>query len=236
MNFIHRSIDSCRISGLTVLTQDQSLLCVNAFRSPDKNQDKPLGGRTGILSFQLAPMGEVVLKRYRRGGLLGRFLKQNYLNVGKNRAQAEFEFLIKASLSGVSVPKPVAFLMEGVIFYKAGLVLEEIPQHQTLMEICRKTQTAPLSHLEKVRIEVEKLVHARIHHIDMHPGNILVDAQDRIYIIDFDKAYEWKGDKNRLRSLMAGRWNRAISKYGLPDWLLWQNLPEDKGNPSASQA
>ena len=52
-----------------------------------------LGGRTSLTPAKLNGIGSVVIKHYRRGGLLRYFIKQRYLKLGKTRAQIEFKLL-----------------------------------------------------------------------------------------------------------------------------------------------
>jgi 3-deoxy-D-manno-octulosonic acid kinase len=60
------------------------------------------------------------------------------------------------------------------------------------------------------------LVENQIHHIDLHPGNVLVDNQDNLYIIDFDKARTTPQNRQKLKKKYLSRWQRAVVKYQLP--------------------
>jgi 3-deoxy-D-manno-octulosonic acid kinase len=53
----------------------------------------------------------------------------------------------------------------------------------------------------------------------MHPGNILVDGQDNVFFIDFDKATRYRGSRRALATRYLQRWRRAVAKYGLPQEL-----------------
>jgi 3-deoxy-D-manno-octulosonic acid kinase len=63
------------------------------------------------------------------------------------------------------------------------------------------------------------LIEEGIYHVDLHPGNVLVDNNHNVYVIDFDKARCWTGPKNELRDLYLHRWRRAVIKHNLPETL-----------------
>lgn len=66
----------------------------------------------------------------------------------------------------------------------------------------------------------------RIYHKDLHPGNVLVDENNDIYIIDFDKAGVFRGDKRVLLKKYMERWGRAVTKHSLPQ-ALYDTLRKD---------
>ena len=67
--------------------------------------------------------------------------------------------------------------------------------------------------------QVSILIKNKILHVDLHPGNVIVGNQNQVYLLDFDKASIFPGEKNALRSRYLRRWNRAIQKHGLPEIL-----------------
>jgi 3-deoxy-D-manno-octulosonic acid kinase len=73
--------------------------------------------------------------------------------------------------------------------------------------------------MDQVVRSVRRLIEARICHVDLHPGNVLVDGDGRIYLIDFDKAFRFTGSDRELRDWYISRWRRAITKHGLPEVL-----------------
>ena len=75
--------------------------------------------------------------------------------------------------------------------------------------------------------QISKLIEHRILHIDLHPGNVIVDDKGRALIIDFDKGRFFNGSRDKLRNLYLQRWQRAVSKHGLPAMLnemIWDGL------------
>jgi predicted unusual protein kinase regulating ubiquinone biosynthesis (AarF/ABC1/UbiB family) len=63
------------------------------------------------------------------------------------------------------------------------------------------------------------LAENRILHVDLHPGNILVDTRPQVYIIDFDKAVTTAYHSSKLRQRYIRRWRRAVIKHELPLFL-----------------
>ena len=69
--------------------------------------------------------------------------------------------------------------------------------------------------LQELAEQVLTLVSHKIFHVDLHPGNVLVDNSGRVFIVDFDKAREFEGSSEQLRELYLRRWRRAVIKHKL---------------------
>ena len=179
----------------------------------------PLGGRNCISIAEIAKLGRVVVKQYMRGGLFQYFIRRHYLKLGTIRSEAEFQLLSKAHAAGISVPEPVGYIWRGEFLYQAWLVTKEIPGSMTVAEISLKDEDRLPDVMEEVIRQVGLLIKNGICHVDLHPGNVLVDPQGRVYIIDFDKAYQFKGSPNVLRDRYLCRWRRAAIKHELPEVL-----------------
>ncbi len=73
--------------------------------------------------------------------------------------------------------------------------------------------------MEKLLQSLSILINNNIHHVDLHPGNVLVDIDNNVFIIDFDKAHYFSKSKKKLKKKYFYRWKRAIIKHGLPHML-----------------
>jgi 3-deoxy-D-manno-octulosonic acid kinase len=62
--------------------------------------------------------------------------------------------------------------------------------------------------------------------VDLHPGNVLVDSNSRVYLIDFDKARYSYLNKDKLRVKYISRWRRAVIKHRLPE-SLWEMMSSE---------
>jgi 3-deoxy-D-manno-octulosonic acid kinase len=120
---------------------------------------------------------------------------------------------------GVNVPEPVAFAYQGRLYYIGWLITRSIPQPQSLVQLANKDVAAAQRAMPRVIDQISKLIEHRILHIDLHPGNVIVDKAGRAFIIDFDKGRLFKGPKDKLRELYLKRWQRAVKKHGLAAML-----------------
>jgi len=175
-----------------------------------------LEGRTSVTRIRLDGIGPLVIKHYRRGGLLGNFIKHTYINLGKPRSRVEYEQLEKARGVGISTPEPICFAFRGKAFYTAWLVTREIENQRSLAQLSMMNIETAISAVKKLAPQMLILMNNRIYHKDLHPGNVLVDKNSDIYIIDFDKAGVFRGDKRALLKKYMERWGRAVTKHNLP--------------------
>lgn len=177
-----------------------------------------LNGRREIAMTDLPTIGRVVVKTYARGGLIYHMNKEHYLRLGKTRCQVELEFMQKATAAGVNVPEPIAFVSCGGLIYKAWLVSRAVVNSQTFAVVCQADTDRAKTLVPAITENIRKLVYGKIYHVDLHPGNILIDGENKPYIIDFDRARFFSGSPARLWKAYQRRWDRAIDKHGLPQF------------------
>lgn len=197
-------------------TQEICRLCA----SPTNKPDGSLSGRTSVTFGDLGGIGPVVVKHYRRGGLLRHLVAQRYLRVGWARSRSEFELLKRVRSLGVSAPEPVAYITQGRLLYRTWLVMREVEQHKTLATLSCEAPGEAQDLLPAVVQQIERLIGSGIWHVDLHPGNVLIDSQGEIFLIDFDKAHSCNDPIKRVRDRYLCRWRRAVIKHGLPEFLL----------------
>ena len=174
-----------------------------------QEQDKVVGSATGrgtTWFVQLENM-QAALRHYRRGGLFGKIVKDHYWFTGweQTRSAQEFKLLQNLIDAGVNVPRPIAArAVKSGFTYQADLLSERIPNAKDLVSILLEK---PLSEAmyQKVGQEIAKMHRANVNHTDLNIHNILIDDQDKVWIIDFDKCAqqpdgEWKqGNLVRLK-------------------------------------
>jgi 3-deoxy-D-manno-octulosonic acid kinase len=164
------------------------------------------GGRGSAVSVSLPGIGTVVLRRYRRGGLLGKVLIDRYLF--GSRPFRELTVLALARSRGVPVPEVLGASSTRVdLFWHRGrIVTRLIPDSQTLplfIEEKRNDVRGVEEVLRKTGQAVRRMHDAGIDHADLNMNNILVDARHDVFIIDFDKATvrPTLGQPGRIRNL-----------------------------------
>jgi len=214
-----KTYDSYHFGSPLDLTDRQLKQLIRFFNLPKDSTNSALGGRTSITVAPLEGIGSVVVKYYRRGGAIRYLIKQRYLKFGKTRCQTEYDLLQKVRSLGINAPEPVAFAYRGRLFYQCWLITREIQDHQTLAQLsCLNEEQARMVMKEVIK-QVSNLIKNKILHVDLHPGNIIVDNQNQVYLIDFDKGSIFPRGINELRTRYLRRWNRAIQKHGLPEML-----------------
>jgi 3-deoxy-D-manno-octulosonic acid kinase len=216
---LNKKYNSYHFGLSTAFTDQQLEQLVKLFNTPDNRVDSVLGGRTSVKVVRIPGLGPVVVKYYARGGLIQHFIKRSYLRWGKTRCQIEYEILNKVRYLGIGAPEPVAFAFEGRLFYRCWLITKEIKRHQTLAQLSLDRAEQAYSVMGKIADQVNTLIKNQIFHVDLHPGNVLVDAYLRVFLIDFDRARLTRMQKNKLRKKYLNRWERAVTKHQLPERL-----------------
>ena len=216
---LNRTIDSYHFGFSLNLTDSQLCTLAGLFHQPDPIGVSVLGGRTSATPAQLNGIGTVVIKHYRRGGLARYFIKQRYLRWGKTRAQREFELLDIVAALGTNVPQPIAYAHCGRLFYRAWLVTRAIHQPMSLASLSLQDEKKTYTIMKSVIEQIASLIQNDILHIDLHPGNVVVDTAGKVYLLDFDKGSIYHGNRQKLKKRYLTRWQRAVSKHRLPDML-----------------
>lgn len=216
---IFQKYKSHLFGSLVKLNSLQLETLIKIFETPNIETEAVLGGRGAIKKIYIEGIGPVVIKYNTRGGLVRFFVERTYVRLGKTVNRLEFEQLITASEIGVNVPEPVAFVTKGILFYRGWLVLKEIKNSKTLVEVSRENEARAARLLPEISRQVTILINSGLHHVDLHPGNILVNDDDQVFIIDFHKARKYTGSKHKLLKKYSARWKRAVKKHGLPETL-----------------
>jgi 3-deoxy-D-manno-octulosonic acid kinase len=199
-------------------------LAIAARAGAEGTSQSGLGGRVTAWEHDITSFGTATIKEYRRGGLLRRVRRRHYLRFGPTRPEQELRMMRMARAAGVSVPEPILCLTRGMLVYRGWLATRRIEGH-TLAHL-RSTDAATLGGaMTDVARQVRLLVGSRIAHVDLHPGNVMVDPEGRAYLLDFDKATVFPGPLRDLREQYYVRWKRAVEKHGLP-WSLAERFME----------
>mgnify|MGYP006292647853 CR=1 FL=1 len=215
------------------------ILAAHFSRPPAACPGRSLSGRTGVHRLELAPFGPVVIKHYFRGGLIRHFNRRTYLGVTGSRSRSEFELLARLRKIGVNAPEPVAFASRGRLLYQAWLITKQIPDVEPLAETCGTDPDRAGKAMMDLIPMINRLISHGIWHVDLHPGNVLVNKDAAVYLIDFDNAKTGQSCLNRIRDRYAARWRRAVQKYGLPafvDEMMQAGLYSKKNSAGRDEA
>ncbi len=155
---------------------------------------------------------EVALRHYRRGGMLGKLVQDSYLFSGweSTRSFQEFRLLNIMKDAGLHVPRPIAArAVKRGPFYTADLLSEKIPKSRDLVSILQEAPL-PAEIYQKIGREIRKMHDLQVNHTDLNIHNILIDDDDKIWLIDFDKCYQQPGDEWKTSNL--ARLKRSFEK------------------------
>lgn len=171
--------------------------------------------------------GDWVLRHYRRGGLIARLLRERYVWLGLERTRAwrEWRLLAELHAAGLAVPRPVAARVCRVgLWYTADILIERIDGSHSLAQRLSHHPLVPAL-WRAIGASIQRLHAAGVYHADLNAHNILLDRQNRVYIVDFDRARRrgpgtWQVDnlarlERSLKKLQAHRVNFA---FHAADW------------------
>lgn len=172
-----------------------------------------------------------VLRRYRRGGLIGKFNHYFFLYqpIHKTRPFRELALLEKMRELDLPVPTPIGGLVQSRgMGYQAWLLTRRIQGARDLFELLLN---APLTNEVWHTIgKTIRLFHNHgIFHSDLNCHNIMLDAEQHIWLIDFDKcdqrpiSRDWQqANLERLQRSLQ----KEQGKHGTFYWQQqhWQSL------------
>lgn len=220
MNTLKKKYHSTNIGLAFDLSDQQLKMLVDLFYTYPELSGSVLGGRGSICLADVEGIGPVAVKHYFRGGIIRFFNKKRYLKWGKTRGQLEYELLQTVRNIGVNAPEPIAYAYQGLPFYKAWLVTRKIDTHQSLAELSISNLEHACIAMENVIEQLFLLIKNNMLHVDLHPGNVVIDTNSKAYLLDFDKARMFSGTRHHLVNRYASRWKRAVVKHHLPETLI----------------
>lgn len=181
-----------------------------------------------------------VLRHYYRGGLIGKLINDSYFFTSQKNTRAAQEFTLLAHMQTLALPapKPIAYrVTRHGLFYQADLLSSRIENAQDLVAILSK-QTISNNLWKKIGVTIKHFHDHNIYHHDLNAHNILIDAQENVFLIDFDRGEVRASDQNRWQKSNMARLQRSFlkEKKQLPTfyWTLenWQWLIDSYHIPS----
>jgi 3-deoxy-D-manno-octulosonic acid kinase len=133
--------------------------------------------------------------------------------VERTRAFREFRLLARAVAAGLPVPAPIAARIERTGgWYRADILLEAIENVATLaVRAAREAGSVPWAAIGQ---SIAAIHRAGIWHADLNAHNVLIGSDDRIWIVDFDRADYRTPDASWAAENLA-RLKRSLTKLGV---------------------
>jgi 3-deoxy-D-manno-octulosonic acid kinase len=176
----------------------------------------------------------LVVRRYRRGGLVARVLHDRYVRFGETRPLVELRASVEARARGVATPEVVAAAMyPGAALYRADLATRLVPDAADLAETVLDGSRDSAFRIAAWRAAgslLRRAFDAGVVHADLPMRNILVQRRaDGVtaHLLDLDRAVvRAHGEDDVPRRRMLARLHRSRAKletaYGVrvpPDEL-----------------
>lgn len=168
-----------------------------------------------------------VLRRYRRGGVVGRMVDRSYVWAGleSTRPWREWHLLAELRRQRLPVPRPIAAHVARDGWRYSGHILSElIEDARPLAEVLNKEGMTSFD-WRRLGETLQRFHRAGVHHPDLNVQNILLHRDGRFFFIDFDKG---SLQARRLQlDLDLQRFRRSVDKtrekapqirFQEPDW------------------
>lgn len=184
------------------------------------------GGRGGSCLIEIDGK-QAILRRYLRGGVVGKVLSDQYLWLGRTmtRPWREWNILQRARKAGLPVPEPIAACAcRTGLLYRAALITAYLVDTEMLTQRLQR-EKLETEYWYQLGLLIKRLHAEGIRHADLTSDNILIDSQNRLYVIDFDQArimnhiddWQWRPLFRFQRSVEKRNRNLNLH-YGEEEW------------------
>lgn len=172
---------------------------------------------------------DLVLRQYRRGGMVRSISDNAYTWTGLTRTRAwrEFDVLIQLEQHNLPAPRPYACMVSKRTFsYTASLITYFLPGITLADHICNGNPTLDSWHA--IGQCIRRFHDLGVDHADLNAHNILLGEQGAVSLIDFDRA-TITVPQARSAQRNLNRLQRSLDKIGSSgpanyDQASWQAL------------
>ncbi len=164
---------------------------------------------------------QAALRHYRRGGLFGKLIDDQYWfsSWELTRSVQELKLLQHLHQAGVNVPRPIAaHAVRLGLTYKADILIERIPNASDLVTQLQEKSLSSAVY-SRIGCEIAKMHQANVNHTDLNIHNLLLDHEQRVFIIDFDKCHI--GVSEQVKKTNLERLKRSFIKESNKVGIHW---------------
>jgi 3-deoxy-D-manno-octulosonic acid kinase len=182
-----------------------------------------------------------VVRHYRRGGFVARFIEDHYLWLGAERSRSfrEWRLLRRLHDAGLPVPNPIAaHVRRKGVLYTADIITAYLPDTRKLSAFIAE-RNVPRDCWRRVGRMVRAVHEHCVEHPDLTAHNILLDARGGLFLVDFDNARV--RPPGRWQQLGVDRLQRSLRKVALEtgtefDAAAWVEVEAGYAEPPPASA
>lgn len=172
----------------------------------------PTGSGRGQVIIVQRGETQWLIRHYRRGGMVARWNPDRYPTapVPLTRAMQEMTLLREMRSIGLPVPRPIAARCERRgRTYQADIIVGYLDHTRNVAQWLGERPLSPEEWMAVGRA-IRQMHDLQIHHSDLNCHNILLDANGKVWLIDFDKCERRGGEAWKAGNL--ARLQRSLVK------------------------
>ncbi len=162
-----------------------------------------------------------IVRFYFHGGFLRNFLSDIFIS--KKRFINELAIHNYVYKNNLSVPEPIGIIFFRKFFWYHGVfITRKIENSVDLIDFLIKNKWCDFY---KIGEFVKQLHNLHVIHGDLHLKNFLIDENDVIYLIDFDKSFFSEKEEDKLKNIQ--RFIRSFYKFQYYNFELDEKMIDD---------
>ncbi len=189
--------------------------------------DVPDAPGRGAVRFVTGETGDFALRHYRRGGLVGRVLDDEFLWLGQAATRPLREFRLLARLAGLGLPVPApaaaGYRRSGAL-YRGDILTRRLPGVRSLAGVLGE-RDVEAGEWRRIGATIRRFHEAGVCHADLNAHNIQLGEDGTVWLLDFDRgrirrpgAWQRRNLARLLRSLDKLRGSVPGFRYEPGGW------------------